>query len=172
MMYWKKIDRRAWLAALAAAAVFLWCISRPCLFLLGEDRLIAMRPAYGGLPVDISFIHSVQKTPVKEYLAVSDDLSELVLQSTRYHSFGVGLPFMETDGSFRQEGGDFVMDNMNRHYPSLSLRTGVGTMLTVTVDGRTYCLYELFPPGYRVDVLVAPAFYGVKVFLQNFFVGR
>lgn len=171
-MYGRKIDKRRWLPALAVAALLLCVISRPCVFLLGEEGLIAMKPAYGGLPVNIRFIHSVQKTPVEEYLLVGEDVSDLVLQSTRYHSFGVGLPFMADDGSFRQEGNDFVMDNMNRHFPSLSLRTGVGTMLTLTVDGDIYRLYELFPPGYRVDVLVAPAFYGVKVFwqrLQNFF---
>ena len=154
------------------AATAMWCLSRPWVFVLGEDEIIDMAPAYKGMPVNIRFIHSVQKTPVEEYLVVGDDLSGLVLQSTRYHSFGVGLPFMESDGSFRQEGDDFVMDDMNRHFPSLSLRIGVGTMLTVTVDGEAHHLYRFYPPGYRVDIAVAPAFYGLKVLLQKNFVRR
>ena len=154
------------------AATAMWYLSRPWVFVLGEDEIIDMAPAYKGMPVNIRFIHSVQKTPVEEYLVVGDDLSGLVLQSTRYHSFGVGLPFMESDGSFRQEGDDFVMDDMNRHFPSLSLRIGVGTMLTVTVDGEAYYLHRFYPPGYRVDIAVAPAFYGLKVLLQKNFVRR
>ena len=172
MMYYKKVDRKIWLLMAVVAAASLWYLSRPWIFLIGEEGILDMALAYGGMPVNIRFIHSVQKTPVEEYLVVSDDLSGLVLQSTRYHSFGVGLPFMESDGSFRQEGDDFVMDDMNRHFPFLSLRTGVGTMLTVTVDGEAHHLYRFYPPGYRVDIAVAPAFYGLKVLLQKNFARR
>ena len=100
--------------------------------------MIAGAPAYPGQALSISFIHSVQKTPVEEYLTVDDSLSELVLNSTRYHSFGVGLPFMESDGEFYQDGDDFVMDHMNRHFDSLSLRTGLGTKLTLELDNQSY----------------------------------
>lgn len=156
---------RLLLAVVLAAA--LWHAGRPWLFVAGEDQLIDMMPAYSGMPVDIRFIHSVQKTPVEEYLVVGENLSELILQRTRYHSFGVGLPFMESDGSFYQEGDDFVMDNMNRRFPSLSLRTGVGTQLTVTVDGEAHYLYRFHPPGYRVDIFTAPGFYGLKLVFQE-----
>ena len=40
----------------------------------------------------LSFIHSVQKTPVHEYFVISGD-NKLVLDKTTYHSLGVGLPF-------------------------------------------------------------------------------
>ena len=145
---------RLLLAVVLAAA--LWHAGRPWLFVAGEDQLIDMMPAYSGMPVDIRFIHSVQKTPVEEYLVVGEDLSELILQRTRYHSFGVGLPFMESDGSFRPEGDYFIMDNMDRHFPNLSLRTGIGTKLTVTIDGSEYRLYESYAPGSRIDIYIAP----------------
>lgn len=149
--------------------VLLWWGSVPRLFVQGETELIACVPARQGANVNISFIHSVQKTPVEEYLVVSDDLSELVLRSTRYHSFGVGLPFMASDGNFYQDGNDFVMDNMERHFSSLSLRTGVGTKLTVTIDGESYPLYEKFSPGYRVDIFTAPGIYYLKALLESSF---
>ncbi len=123
--------------------------------------MIAGAPAYPGQALSISFIHSVQKTPVEEYLTVDDSLSELVLNSTRYHSFGVGLPFMESDGEFYQDGDDFVMDHMNRHFDSLSLRTGLGTKLTLEFDNQSYPVYENHEPGYRVDIFIAPRAYGI-----------
>lgn len=143
------------LMILAAVGLFCWG-SRPWLFVQGETEMIAAAPAYPGQELSISFIHSVQKTPVDEYLTVNDDMSGLVLNSTRYHSFGVGLPFMESDGEFYQDGNDFVMDNMNRHFDSLSLRTGLGTKLTVGLDGQSYPVYEKHDPGYRVNIFIAP----------------
>ena len=123
--------------------------------------MIAAAPAYPGQALSISFIHSVQKTPVEEYLTVDDSMSELVLNSTRYHSFGVGLPFMESDGEFYQDGDDFVMDHMNRHFDILSLRTGLGTELTLELDNQSYPVYENHEPGYRVDIFIAPRAYGI-----------
>lgn len=139
-----------------AATGLLWWGSRPWLFVQGETEMIAAAPAYSGQALSISFIHSVQKTPVEEYLTVNDDMSGLVLNSTRYHSFGVGLPFMEGDGEFYQDGNDFVMDNMNRHFDNISLRTGLGTKLTIELDGESYPVYENHDPGYRVNIFIAP----------------
>lgn len=142
-----------------------WWASRPQLFLMGQDGFIDMLPARAGDEVGISFMHSVQKTKVEEYLTLSDDLSELVLQRTVYHSFGVGLPFMESDGHFRQEGNSFIMEDMDRHFPSLSLRTGLGTQLTLTAGGKEYPFYQMFGLGYRIDIFTAPRIYYLKTLL-------
>lgn len=62
------------------------------------------RPSEPNLTVTIHFIHSVQKTPIWEYLVVDDRQQGFTLTSTKYQSFGVGLPFLEGDGVFRKEG--------------------------------------------------------------------
>lgn len=129
-----------------------WQLGRPYLFIRGEGKTIAALPAAAGDELVIRFIHSVQKTPVEEYLAVED--GGLVLKKTRYRSLGVGLPFLATEGSFKGEDGWFVFDNMNRKFPSLSLRPGVGTRLTAEFSGREYRLYELLPLGARVDISI------------------
>ena len=139
---------------LAAAAG--WWGTRPYLYMEASGVIITAVPAKADLPFDIKFIHSVQKTPVEEYLVVGKAAEDIVLQSTRYRSFGVGLPFIESDGSFRPEGDYFIMDNMDRHFPNLSLRTGIGTKLTVTIDGSEYRLYESYAPGSRIDIYIAP----------------
>ena len=48
------------------------------------------------------------------------------------------------------------MDNMHREFKDLSLRTGVGTQLTILIDGREVRLYELVPDGTKIDLIVAP----------------
>ena len=46
------------------------------------------------------------------------------------------------------------MDGMERRIDRLSLRTGLGTQLTLELDGREIKLYEMFKPGTRIDLLV------------------
>lgn len=115
-------------------------------------------PAAPELAVTIQFIHSVQKTPVWEYLVVDDTMEGFTLMATKYQSFGVGLPFLEQDGDFRKEGNYFIMDHMNRHVKTLSLRTGVGTKLTLTIGEHTLPVYEALPVGSKVDITVGPLY--------------
>lgn len=165
-----QISKRKILAGLLLVLLLLWggwWSSRPCVFVQGETETITAVPAYEGMEFNIRFIHSVQKTPVEEYLVVNHALTELDLKSTRYHSFGVGLPFTEADGEFHQEGNDFVMDHMDRHFEKLSLRTGLGTQLTVTIDGNVYPLYERYQPGYRIDIYIAPRWIQLRLWLRE-----
>lgn len=115
----------------------------------GSQEIIASVDAKKGTTLVISFIHSVQKTPVIEELEFDGD--KFILLRTKYKSQGVGLPFMESDGIFREEGDWFVMDDMNRPIKNLQLRTGVGTELTVTLDGQEFKLYEKFPAGTKIN---------------------
>ena len=138
-----------------AVSFLLLLLLRPTLFVTGADGIVAVLPCRPHLPLTIRFLHSVQKTPVEENLIVNDAMNGFVLQSTRYQSFGVGLPFLASEGDFYHDGNYFVMD-MERFFPALTLRTGVGTQLTLTVDGREYRLHEKLPPGSRIDLLIAP----------------
>ena len=118
----------------------------------GGTEIVAAVDANKKTSLEISFIHSVQKTPVIEELEF--DGEDFILLRTRYKSQGVGLPFMESDGVFREEGGWFIMDDMNRRIKNLSLRTGVGTQLTLTLNGEKFELYKKFPPGTKINIEV------------------
>ena len=65
---------------------------------------------------------------------------------------------MESDGDFREEDGFFIMDNMNRPIKNLSLRTGVGTQLTIKIDDNEIKLYEKIPVGTRIDFKIDSTF--------------
>ena len=150
---------RAYAIALAAA-VFLVAfdiLSAPALFLrAGDDVIVLVRQIRDEVPVTIHFIHSVQKTPVEEFLTAHAD-GHFHLSGTRYQSHGVGLPFLPEEGTFRQEGEYFILD-MDRDYSELSLRTGVGTELTIEVGGARIPVYEMYPVGTRIDLVVAPLY--------------
>ena len=114
----------------------------------GSEKIITSVPVKKNLPLEINFIHSVQKTPVIEELEF--DGENFILLRTKYKSHGVGLPFLESDGNFREENGIFIMDNMNRAIKNLELRTGVGTQLTIFLDGKEFKLHENFPSGTKI----------------------
>ena len=150
---------RAYLIALcvAVALVAFDILSAPALFLHADGaKIVLVRQIRDAVPFTIHFIHSVQKTPVEEFLTAHAD-GHFHLTGTRYQSHGVGLPFLPEEGTFRQEGDYFVLD-MDRDYPALSLRTGGGTELTITAGDQTIPAYQMYPVGTRIDLVVAPLY--------------
>lgn len=154
--YLMKHTRWLFVPALALLLLAAFLLQEPYLFVMGPQGPVTVVRASAGLPFSIHFIHSVQKTPVQENLIINGSCNGFELKSTQYQSFGVGLPFLESEGQFHTEGDYFIMDHMNRSFSTLSLRTGVGTELTLTVRDTAYALYRQFPPGSRVDIYIAP----------------
>ena len=138
------------LLAVIVTAILFCVTSTPKIFIGTENRAVAVVDAENNLPFTIEFMHSVQKTPVIEELELRN--GEFVLLRTKYKSQGVGLPFDASDGNFHRDGEWFIMDNMNRHFPKLELRTGKGTQLKITLNGREFDLYKKFPPGTKIIV--------------------
>ena len=150
---------RAYLIVLAAAVLLVAfdILSAPALFLQADgQKTLLVRQIRDAAPFTIHFIHSVQKTPVEEFLTAHAD-GHFHLTGTRYQSHGVGLPFLPEEGNFRREGDYFVLD-MERDYQELSLRTGVGTELTIAAGEQIIPAYEMYPVGTRIDLVVAPLY--------------
>ena len=135
-------------------------VSEPYLFGQTKDGWIFVTKAVPGLPVKWEYRHSVMKTHVEEYLAVNETADGLILHATKYQSMGVGLPFSEGDGHFRQEGDWFIMDDMERSYPTLSLRNGVSNDGVLTVGDVSYHLANLMPLGSELYLYVTPLYKG------------
>lgn len=152
MLSWR--TPAVWLCAAGILLGTMDILSQPCLFVRAAGDNIAIVPARPGTAFSIWFIHSVQKTPVLENLAVAEDGHRFVLHSTKYQSFGVGLPFLAEEGDFRQEGDYYIIEGMERYFSQLTLRTGVGTQLTLYMNQREYPLYAHYPPGSAVDLFV------------------
>ena len=144
-------NARFFLLVAVIALALLWTATRPRL-----AGLLASCPADAGTEFSTRFIHSVQKTPVEEFFAVNDARDGFVLLRTRYRSFGVGLPFLPTDGSFRREGDAFVMDGMNRPLPEIQFRPGLSTDLKITLPDEEILLADRVPIGSLVRVAILP----------------
>ena len=149
-------NARFFLLVAVIALALLWTATRPRLAVIAEDGLLASCPADAGTEFSTRFIHSVQKTPVEEFFAVNDARDGFVLLRTRYRSFGVGLPFLPTDGSFRREGDAFVMDGMNRPLPEIQFRPGLSTDLRITLPEEEILLADRVPIGSLVRVAIVP----------------
>ena len=142
-------------AAIIAAVltISMWPVVR---ISVGKDVWITQNFKKAEQPVRINFIHSVQKTPVEENLIARPGY-DFILKSTKYQFFGVGLPFLESDGAvFVKDGDYFVMDGMGRRFKKIDLRTGVGTKLVVTVGDTEHRMYEKFPPGTKIHLSCMP----------------
>ena len=84
---------RAYAIALCAAVLLIAfdILSTPALFLCADGETMVLAPQIRGeVPLTIHFIHSVQKTPVEEFLTAHAD-GHFHLSGTRYQSHGVGL---------------------------------------------------------------------------------
>lgn len=144
--------------AIIFAIVVLIVLFFPCLFIRDMSGDIFTKPLINPVDLKISYIHSVQKTPVEEYLKV-ERLGTIRLYETHYRSFGVGLPFLESEGEFYQEGDRYVL-KMNREFKSLALRVGVETDLTIEAAGNTFHIYKMLPVGARVEIFAKPYIIG------------
>lgn len=129
--------------------------SVPHLFLSVNERTENLGEAFAGKKIVLHYRHSVQQTHVWEYLEVNERRDGFVLTGTKYRSYGVGLPFLPTEGNYRSDGENFYLENMQRPYPEIQLRTGLGTELTVSTDERTLELYREYPPGTLIHLRVA-----------------
>ena len=138
------------LLAVVALTILFFITSTPKIFIGTENQTVSVVDAQENLPLTIIFIHSVQKTPVFEELEFQG--GEFILKRTRYKSQGVGLPFDAADGKFYRDGEWFIVDDMNRHFKNLELRTGKGTQLKIFFNGHKYKLYEKFPLGTKIFV--------------------
>ena len=135
-----------------------WYIRMPFLFAQTSDGIIFRQRVDAGTPVTLAYRHSVQKTMIYEYLEVNQIANGFVLKSTKYQSMGVGLPFSADEGKFREEDGWFILDNMNRPYPELSIRNGVTNEEKVYVGDTEYDLASLMPLGKELHLYVAPLY--------------
>ena len=154
--------QKEFLLCVLGGLLALWqVLTLPCLVLrAGGDRLYIGEVAVG-FPLSLRFIHSVQKMPVEEFLAVEAGCRSFVLNATKYQSFGVGLPFDKREGEFHQEGDFYWLRGQNREFDRLDLRTGVGTELTINIGGRSFPLYEQYKPGTLVTVELMPLWKGL-----------
>ena len=96
-----------------------------------------------------SYLHSVERTVVREYFQVHDQ--SLILTHTEMQSQGAGLPSEYADGFSLNQG--WLSLPMNRSFPKLILRSSSATKQSLTTPTSTLNLSTL-PEGSRVEIEV------------------
>lgn len=149
---------RFWLIVLIAFVVFFALFrfeKAPVLVIVKDKKAIYTKKLEDGRFI-LTFLHSVEKTPVYEFYEVLAN-DTLHLFKTRYSSMGAGLPF-QAEGRFEVKDGFFEAE-ISRKFKEISLRVspidGHGLLFT---DGQVmfkdiaqindllkiYCKHSLF----------------------------
>lgn len=130
-------------------------LSAPYLIVESETADLIRIPVKVGDYVSLRYTHSVQKTLVIENIII-DKTGSLIVDSTEYESFGVGLPFLASEGNFRHSGNRFILEDIGRCFKVISLRTGPEAQLRMQYKDQIYELYRMVPDGALIRMRVAP----------------
>lgn len=141
---------------IVAIAVLLTCVLSN-----RETNLILQNPYSGetyavfhveeGARFSISFIHSVNKTPVTDIYEIWD--KDIYAVETRYYSFGAGMPTEIEEGQTLtySEDGAMVVSGMNKPMSGMIWVVGKIYDHSLEIDGRVYSLTELCGKGCPVE---------------------
>lgn len=99
------------------------------------------------------YLHSVQKTPVQEHFVLAPG-NKMLLTSTDYQSYGVGLPFLPEEGTMVNDHGVFRLTGINR----LSKEINIGFMplaeQSLLYQDKRYDYKQYFDSGSLLQITV------------------
>lgn len=107
----------------------------------------------------IEFVHSVERTPVREIFRIEQD-RKIYLVETQYESFGAGLPTMPDEGEeLVLEGEKIRITGMRRKLEPFLIAVSPVPGHVLTVGGEEIVLTSLAEPGtcLRIRVVSEPA---------------
>ncbi|NLG78690.1 MAG: DUF1850 domain-containing protein [Firmicutes bacterium] len=115
-------------------------------------RLLYFARMPAGSRFEVQFIHSVERTPVREILAAGPDLV-IYLVETVYESFGAGLPTTADEGArLVLEDGKIRITGLHRRIGELVLSVSPVPGHALVVSGETVTLADLARPGTALSV--------------------
>ena len=102
-----------------------------------------------GESFSVSYIHSVNNSPVTEYYQIKN--SEIYLTALRFETFGAGMPDGPGEGqTMRYEDGAIIIDGFSHHIPYLCYSIGYTANHTLCLRGDQIPLDTLDEPGQLV----------------------
>jgi hypothetical protein len=94
----------------------------------------------------LSFVHSVNRRPVYDTFQVRD--AGLVILTSRFDSFGAGMPEASTDaGTLRVVPDGWLEWTVNRPVPELILRVGWVAQHVLQIRNRSIAMADVAEPG-------------------------
>lgn len=128
-----------------ASVFILYALSAPALVLKNADtgEIIAAYPMHDGDEFSITFIHSVNKSPVTDVYQIRD--REIYVVRTKYFSFGAGVQTEVEAGQTLEYGpdGSMIVSGFNQRIDKLSYIVGTVSDHTLEIGGETISLRDL-----------------------------
>jgi hypothetical protein len=107
------------------------------------DEIIASFDGSEGAEFSVEFIHSVNKSPVKDVFAVRN--GELVADRTIYSAFGAGVQTEIMDGQKLEfdEDGNMVVSGFGTVFPRVDYLVGTVSDHILEIQGESISLRDL-----------------------------
>ncbi|MFW6301144.1 MAG: DUF1850 domain-containing protein [Bacillota bacterium] len=114
-----------------------------------DEGIIEIKPVLShSAEIELSYNHSVAKTPVSEYFSIEE--GSFLLNKTVFESFGAGLPL--DGGEFKRENGKFVREGQNKSLENLVIRVSRTKGQELIIIDESYYLQDFIDPGERLIV--------------------
>lgn len=142
----KSILTGAAIVVIISASVFLYFhISSPCLILKNGDtnETIQAFPIEDGDEFSVTFIHSVNKSPVTDVYQIRNN--KIYVVRTIYYAFGAGVQTEIEEGQQLEYGqdGSMIVSGFDRLLNDLSYIIGTVSDHTLQINGETISLRKL-----------------------------
>lgn len=142
-----------------AAAVFSASLGGGELALCDGDTgaEFARYPLEVGEEFSITFIHSVNATPVTDYYDV-DEQGTITLLRTVYYGFGAGVPFDLNEGETLSydENGAMIISGIDRVIPDYLIFVGTVSDHTLKIGEKEISLRELCGRNTKLRITYEP----------------
>ncbi len=130
---------------IAAFIIFYFALSTRCILLTNGDtgEILGVFPISPGDEFSVSFIHSVNKTPVTDVFEVRE--GSIYAVRTIYYSFGAGVQTEIEEGQTLDYGedGSMIVSGIDKRIDKLSYIVGTVSDHILEIKGQAISLREL-----------------------------
>lgn len=122
-----------------------------------EEKLIYSRFIFPGQKFVFKYNHSVQKTPVYEYYTV-DWKSRIIMDKTRFKSYGAGLPLQTKNFSIEEDDNFFKIEDMNIILQKVIFRISKTSGQTLKIVNKKISMNNQGEVGEKLTLRVKPLY--------------
>ncbi|WP_003542662.1 DUF1850 domain-containing protein [Desulfotomaculum nigrificans] len=116
---------------------------------------VLMLPMLFDKTCSLEYIHSVLKTPVRENFVLAPG-NQLQLTSTTFKAYGVGTPYLPSEGKLENHHGEFVLTGLKRRFKEINLGFVPLNKQVLVYRGKKYPFSSYFKADSLVKIQVKP----------------
>jgi hypothetical protein len=121
---------------------------------IDDNKTLAIKEYSDGDMLEFSYIHSVSKTPITEFLEIIPD--GFMLRKVIYEDQGgAGMPEYASGNQefYVDEDGKFVIDGFTRHFDSIDINVQEKYNDKIRINEKTIDLYSICEKDCSISIL-------------------